>query len=74
MRLLERISWLKTMVQDNLFPHLKECCNDPLTQIQKDLVMSLEVIEIEKYISTPLYHWMRRQAAHRTGLCCQGGL
>jgi IS5 family transposase len=57
---LHTISWLKTRVQDNLFPHLKECCNDPLTTIQKDLVMCLEVIEIEKYVSSPYYHWMGR--------------
>jgi IS5 family transposase len=65
MRLLERISWLKTRVQDNLFPHLKEYCNDPLTGIQKDLVMTLEVIEIEKYVSSPLYHWMGRTPEDR---------
>jgi len=65
MRLLERISWLKTRVQDNLFPHLKECCNDPLTQIQKDLVMTLEVIEIEKYVASPSYHWMGRTPEDR---------
>jgi len=65
MKLLETISWLKTRVQDNLFPHLKECCNDPLTQIQKDLVMSLEVIEIEKYVSSPSYHWMGRTPEDR---------
>ena len=39
MKLSETISWLKTRVQDNLFPHLKECCSDPLTAIQKDLVI-----------------------------------
>ena len=65
MRLLERISWLKTRVQDNLFPHLKERLSDPLTQIQKDLVMSLEVIEIEKHVSSPLYHWMGRTPEDR---------
>lgn len=65
MKLLETISWLKTRVQDNLFPHLKECCNDPLTQIQKDLVMSLEVIEVEKYVSSPSYHWMGRTPEDR---------
>jgi IS5 family transposase len=65
MKLLETISWLKTRVQDNLFPHLKECCHDPLTQIQKDLVMSLEVIEIEKYVSSASYHWMGRTPEDR---------
>lgn len=65
MRLFETISWLKMRVQDNLFPHLKECCHDPLTQIQKDLVMSLEVIEIEKYVSSGSYHWMGRTPEDR---------
>jgi IS5 family transposase len=65
MKLLERISWLKTRVQDNLFPHLKECCNDPLTQIQKDLVSTLEVVEIEKYVSSLLYHWIGRTPEDR---------
>ena len=65
MKFLHTISWLKTRVQDNLFPHLKECCNDPLTEIQKDLVMSLEVIEIEKYVSSPSYHWMGRTPEDR---------
>jgi IS5 family transposase len=65
MRLLETISWLKTRVQDNLFPHLRECCHDPLTHIQKDLVMSLEVIEIEKYVFSPSYHWMGRTPEDR---------
>jgi hypothetical protein len=65
MKLLETISWLKTRVQDNLFPHLKECCHDPLTRIQKDLVMSLEVIEIEKYVSSPSYRWMGRTPEDR---------
>ena len=65
MRLRETISWLKTRVQDNLFPHLKECFNDPLTQIQKDLVTSLEIIEIEKHVSSPSYHWMGRTPEDR---------
>ena len=65
MKLRETISWLKTRVQDDLFSHLKECCNDPLTQIQKALVMRLEVIEIEKYVSSPLYHWMGRTPEDR---------
>ena len=46
MKLRETISWLKGRLQDNLFPHLRECCSDPLTQIQKDLVTTLEIVEI----------------------------
>lgn len=65
MRLLDRISWLKTRIQDNLFPHLRECVNDPLTEIQKELIMILEVIEIEKYVVSPSYHWMGRTPEDR---------
>jgi hypothetical protein len=50
MELLQRISWLKKTIQENLFPHLRECLDDPLTEKQKDLIMILEVIEIEKYV------------------------
>ncbi|MBA4417844.1 MAG: hypothetical protein C0392_08030 [Syntrophus sp. (in: bacteria)] len=48
---MERISWLKTRIQENLFPHLRECLDDPLTEKQKDLIMILEVIEIERYVT-----------------------
>jgi IS5 family transposase len=65
MRLRETISWLKTRVQDNLFPHLKECCNDPLTQIQKDLVTHLELIKIEKYVGSSSYRWIGRRPEDR---------
>ena len=65
MKLLERISWLKTRIQDNLFPHLRECCNDPLTEIQKGLVISLEVIGIEQCVSSPSYRWMGRTPEDR---------
>jgi len=51
MELVERISWLKKTIQENLFPHLRECLDDPLTEKQKDLIMILEVIEIEKYVA-----------------------
>ena len=50
MKLSERISWLKKTIQENLFPHLRECLDDPLTEKQKDLIMILEVIKIEKYV------------------------
>jgi hypothetical protein len=62
---LHTISWLKTRMQDNLFPLLKECCNDPLTQIQKDLVTSLELVGMERYVASPSYHWMGRTPEDR---------
>jgi IS5 family transposase len=36
-----------------------------LTHIQRGLVTSLEVIEIEKYVSSPVYHWMGRTPEDR---------
>ncbi|MCX5808102.1 MAG: hypothetical protein NTX36_01810 [Proteobacteria bacterium] len=51
MKLSERISWLKTTIQENLFPHLRECFDDPLTEKQRDLIMTLEVVEIEKHVT-----------------------
>jgi hypothetical protein len=54
-RLVESISWLKMRIQENLFPHLRECLDDPLTEKQKDLIMILEVVEVEKYVPSPVY-------------------
>jgi len=50
LELSERISWLKKTIQENLFPHMAECLDDPLTEKQKDLIMILEVVEIEKHV------------------------
>ena len=65
MKLLERISWLKTRIQEDLFPHLKECFTDPLTEKQYELVMILETVEIEKYTASPAYRWMGRTPEDR---------
>jgi hypothetical protein len=50
MKLIERISWLKTKIQEDLFPHLKKCFEDPITEKQKQLIMILEVVQIERHI------------------------
>jgi len=55
--LLQRISWLKKTIQENLLPYLRECFDDPLTEKQKDLIMILGVIEIEKYVAHPNDPW-----------------
>ena len=55
MRLVKSISWLKTRIQENLFPHLRECFDDPLTEKQKDLIMILEVVEVEQYVPSLVY-------------------
>jgi hypothetical protein len=67
-QLLERISWLKTRIQENLFPHLRECLDDPLTEKQKDLIMILEVIQIEKYVQHLNDSWKGRPPEDRCSL------
>jgi hypothetical protein len=67
-KLLERLSWLKARIQENLFPHLRECFDDPLTEKQKDLIMILEVIEIEKYVRHLNESWRGRPPEDRCSL------
>jgi len=68
LKLSERISWLKKIIQENLFPHLRECFDDPLTEKQKDLIMILEVIEIEKYVVHLNRSWTGRPPEDRCAL------
>ena len=68
MKLSERISWLQKTIQENLFPHLRECLNDPLTEKQKDLIMILEVVEIEKYVAHLNNSWAGRPPEDRCPL------
>ena len=66
-QLLEKISWLKTRIQENLFPHLRECLDDPLTEKQKDLILILEVVQIEKHVQHLNESWTGRPPEDR---CC----
>jgi hypothetical protein len=68
LKLSERISWLKTTIQENLFPHLRECFDDPLTEKQKDLILVLEVVEIEKYVTHLNDSWTGRPPEDRCPL------
>ena len=68
LKLPERISWLKRTIQENLFPYLRECLDDPLTEKQKDLIMILEVIEIEKYVRHLNDSWTGRPPKDRCAL------
>jgi hypothetical protein len=45
--LRETISWLKTKKQAALFPHGEEYERDPLTEKQKRLTATMEVVRIE---------------------------
>jgi hypothetical protein len=68
LKLSERISWLQKTIQENLFPHLRECLDDPLTEKQKDLIMILEVVEIEKYVAHLNNSWAGRPPEDRRPL------
>jgi len=65
MNLRDKISWLKDKIQVDLFPHLRECFSDPMTEKQKQLIMILEMVEIERYVNSPEYQWMGRKLKDR---------
>lgn len=65
MNLRDKISWLMGKIQADLFPHLQECFSDPLTEKQKQLIMILETVEIERYVKSPEYQWMGRKIKDR---------
>jgi len=50
MKLKEKIPWLMGRLQRTLFPCLEDCCITPLTEQDKWLVKTLELIEIENHI------------------------
>jgi len=58
MNLRDTISWLKTKIQVDLFSHVEECVSDPLTEKQKRLITTLEVIKVEDHVKSPEYQWM----------------
>ena len=65
MNLRDRISWLKTKIQVDLFPHLKECFRDQITQKQRQLITILEIVEVERHVMSPEYQWMGRKLKDR---------
>lgn len=77
MNLKETISWLKGRIQEDLFPHLRKCFEDPLTEKQKQLIMILEIVQIERdrHITSHLNQWMgptiRRQVFNSKGICSE---
>ncbi len=64
----ETISWLKTRIQEDLFPHLKKCFTDPLTEKQKQLITILEIVQIEGFVKSHLYQWMGRKLKDRQAI------
>jgi hypothetical protein len=67
MKLKEKISWMMGRLQRSLFPCLEECCVSPLTEQEKQLVKTLEVIEIEKHIHNSRV-WTGRPPAERKAI------
>lgn len=63
--LIETISWLKTKVQEDLFPYLQACLADPMTEKQKRLITILEIVQPENYVKTPELQWMGRKLVDR---------
>lgn len=68
MKLIKRISWLKTKIQEDLFPHLKKCFEDPITEKQKKLIMILETVQVERHIKSHIYQWMGRPLEDRCAI------
>jgi hypothetical protein len=65
MNLRETISWIKTKIQVDLFPALQESFTYPITEKQKKLITILELVEIEKHVTSPEYQWMGRKLKDR---------
>ena len=63
--LKETISWLKSKVQEDLFPYLQSCFPDPMTDKQKRLITILEIVQVENYVKTPELQWMGRKLVDR---------
>lgn len=68
MNIRERLSWLKTKIQEELFPGLEESFTGVFTKKQQQLVSILEVLEIEQYISDSNYQWMGRKPKDRQAI------
>jgi transposase len=67
-KLIEKLSWLKNRIQKDLFPHLAECFNDPITEKQRQLIAILEVVEVERYVRSASYQWMGRKLSDRCAI------
>ncbi len=57
MQVRKTISWLKKKVQAELFPYLEEIFTDPITKKQKQLITTLEIVEVESLVTSYLYQW-----------------
>ncbi len=68
MKVRETISWIKRKVQAELFPHLEELFTAPITKKQKQLITTLEIVEVESHVKSYLYQWMGRKPKDRQAI------
>lgn len=54
MKVRRTISWLKTKIQAELFPHLEELFTNPITKKQEQLITILEIVEVERHVKSHL--------------------
>ncbi len=67
MKLKQKVSWLMGRLQQQLFPCLEECCTSPLTEQEKRLVKTLELVKVENHIDFSR-SWMGRPPAERKAI------
>ena len=67
MKVLEKVSWLMGRVQENLFPHLNQCLQTPLTAQKERLVCILEIVLVEGHVTKTVsrYRWPGRNPHDR---------
>ncbi len=68
MKVRKTISWIKTKIQAELFPYLEEIFTDPITKKQKQLITTLEIVEVESHVTSYLYQWMGRKLKDRQAI------
>jgi hypothetical protein len=54
--------------QRPLFTFVAECLPDPLTDKQKQLITTLEIVRIEEHVQSPYSQWMGRPACDRRSM------
>jgi len=65
---MQTVAQIWGRIQANLFPHLAECLDEPLTDKQRQLVAVLEVVRIEEHVAPGSWQWMGRPRADRRAL------
>jgi len=68
-KLRKRISWLMGTLQRTLFPKLEECWETPLTEKEKQLVSTLELVLIERFVpKSSDTQWFGRKLRERESI------